>query len=556
MTNREVAAVLDRIADILQLKNDNPFKVKAYRNAANGIYHLEDDINELNRQQRLEEIPGVGRGVKGKVQELIDNGKCTYYEELLEQYPPGVLDMLSLPGMGHATVRIIYEHLGIDNLDDLLQAAVDKKIRVLPGLGAKTEYNIKKGIEMLKSRAGKVTLGLALPLAQLFQDYLESLQTVEIASVTGSIRRWKPLVSDIDLLAAAPDFADTINRIKNFRHIKSITLEEADHLQGLLVYDIPFEVILVKPEHFYPRLVWTTGSKAHRKALTQNFGFDPDNHPIVTSETDVYRNMNLPLIVPELRENSGEIEAAQKERLPILLQVEDIKGDLHLHSDWSDGANKIAEMAEYARRLGYSYIAVTDHSKSLPITGGLSAERLHAQARVIDELNAGYKDFKIFKGIETDILRDGSLDFDDEILKQLDMVVASIHSNFKLDRDAQTARIIKAIENPYVRIIGHLTGRLLNRRTGYEVDVDKVLQAAAGNQVALEINSHPDRLDVDEYTVRKACDLGVKLAINSDAHDVKELANVRYGIAVARRGWAQKGDILNAMELKEILGNR
>lgn len=556
MTNHEVAAVLDRIADILQIKDDNPFKVRAYRKAANSIYHMDGDVNDLNQQQRLGEIPGVGQGVKGKVQELLTNGQCSYYNELLEEYPPGVFDMLTLPGIGHATVGIIYDQLGIDNVNDLLQAAVDKKIRVLPGLGVKTELNIKKGIEMLKNNAGKSTLGIALPMAEQFREYLQGLNEVDLAAITGSIRRWKPLVSDIDLLVAARCFEDTLRRLINYRDIKSITLQEQDHIKGLLNYNIEFEVILVQPEDFYSRLVWTTGSKAHRKVLTQTFGFDPELHVSVQSEADVYRNMNLPHIPPELRENNGEIEAALQGDLPILLQAEDIKGDLHVHSDWSDGAHKIVDIANRARKLGYSYLAITDHSKALPITGGLNAERLHAQGRVIDELNAGFKDFRILKGIEVDILRDGSLDFEDDILEQLDIVIASVHSHFKLNRDEQTARIIRAIENKNVKIIGHLTGRLLNRRSGYEVDVDKILQAAAQNQVALEINSHPDRLDVDEYTARKACSCGVKLAINSDAHDLNDLAHVRFGVSVARRGWAQKSDVLNTMDLNQILRHR
>lgn len=552
MTNREVAAVLDSIADILQIKDDNPFKVRAYRKAASAIYHLDADLNILHRQNKLGEIAGVGPGVKAIIQELLKTEECQYYNELLEEYPPGVLDMLNLPGIGHATVRTIYEHLGIYNLNDLLQAALDKKIRTLPGLGAKTEYNIKKGIEMLKSNAGKSTLGIALPMAELFREYLQSLDEVEMVSVTGSIRRWKSLVSDIDLLVATPDFEQTRRHVQHYRHVKSITLEEHDHLKGMLDYNLEFEVILVIPEDFYPRLVWTTGSKAHREVLSQTFGFNPDKHPAVKSEAEVYKNMDLPLIPPELRENTGEIEAALKNRLPVLVEVQDIKGDLHVHSDWSDGAHKIADMANHARKLGYSYIAITDHSKSLTISGGLNRERLHAQSRVIDELNTSFKGFKILKGLEVDILRDGSLDFEDDILKELDIVVASIHSHFKLDREEQTARIIRAIENKYVKIIGHLTGRLLNRRSGYEVDVDKILEAAAQNNVALEINSHPDRLDVDENTVRKACACGVKVAINSDAHDLNELANARYGVSVARRGWAQKCDVLNTMDLKNF----
>jgi DNA polymerase (family 10) len=552
MTNREVAVVLERIADILQIKEENPFKVRAYRKAAATIYHLDVDLNILLQEKKLQAIPGVGSGVQAIIEELLTTKQCEYYNELLEDYPPGVLDMLTLPGIGHATVRVIYEHLGIDNLNDLLQAAMDKKIRALPGLGAKTEYNIKKGIEMLKRNADKSTLGIALPMALRFCEYLRSLDGVTAADITGSIRRWTPLVSDIDLLAATHDFKETKRQIRKYREIHSITLEEDDHLKGLLDYNIPFEVILVKPENYYPRLVWTTGSKAHRGVLVAEYGFNPDLCLAVTSEAEVYKKMNLMMIPPELRENTGEIEAALKHSVPVLVETQDIKGDLHVHSDWSDGAHKITDIVNHARKMGYSYVAITDHSKSLTISRGLNHERLHAQARVIDELNSVLGDFKILKGIEVDIMRDGSLDFEDDVLKELDIVVASIHSHFKLNQEEQTARIIRAIENRYVTIIGHLTGRLLTRRSGYEVDLDRILKAAAQNNVALEINSHPDRLDVDEHTVRQACAYGVKLAINSDAHDVNELANVCYGVSVARRGWAQKSDVLNTMDLKEF----
>ncbi|HEX3010922.1 MAG TPA: DNA polymerase/3'-5' exonuclease PolX [Syntrophomonadaceae bacterium] len=553
MTNREAAAVLDRIADILQLKDENPFKIKAYRKAAGSIYHLDEDINSLNQKHRLGDIPGVGQGVKSILEELLNTGQCVYYEELLEDYPPGVFDMLAIPGIGHTTVRLIYDHLGVTNLNELLQAATDKKIRLLPGLGPKTEYNIKKGIELLQHNTGKFTLGTALPMAEQFRDFLSNFNGIEQAAITGSIRRWKPLVSDIDLLVVALDFDYIRSKIIDYQEIKSITLEEKDHIKGILSYNIPFEIIMVNPEDFYERLVWTTGSKAHRGALANDLGFDPEIHIPAGSETDIYQSMNLPWIPPELRENTGEIQTAINGRMPELLEVSDLKGDLHVHSDWSDGTRKIAELAYYAQKSGYSYLAVTDHSKSLPISGGLNSERLSAQARVIDELNATLKNFRILKGIEADILRDGTLDFDDNILDKLDIVVASIHSNFKLNRDEQTARILKAIENKNVNIIGHLTGRLLNRRSGYEVDLDRILKAAALNKVALEINSHPDRLDIDEDTVRKACGAGVKIAINSDAHDLNEFANLRYGISVARRGWAQKKDIINTMDINEIL---
>lgn len=553
MTNRDVAEVLEQIANILQIKDENPFKIRAYRKAAGTVYNLETDINEIYAQKRLGDIPGVGKGVKAIIKELLETGQCEYHRELLEEYPPGVFDLLALPGVGHTTVRTIYDHLGVTNLDDLLEAATDKRIRSLPGLGLKMEQNIIQGIEMLRQNAGKVTLGIAYPIAEHLREYLLSLDEVENAAITGSTRRWKPLVGDIDLLVAARQPEKVLRTIADYREIKRISLKEEDHIQGWLNDNIEFEIILVAPEDFYARLVWTTGSKAHREVLARVYGFNPEVHTAARSEAEVYENLNLPYIPPELRENTGELEAAQAGRLPQLVREEDIRGDLHVHSDWSDGAHKINDIVKFARAKGYSYIAITDHSKALAITGGLNEERLHAQARVIDEINASLKGFRILKGIEVDILRDGSLDLPDEVLEKLDLVVASIHSNFKLDREQQTHRIIQAIRNPQVKIIGHLTGRLLNRRSGYDIDVDRILEEAAQHHVALEINSHPDRLDIDEYTARKACQCGVKLAINSDTHEQKELSFIRYGVANARRGWITKDDVLNTLDTNQLL---
>ncbi|MEN6462359.1 MAG: DNA polymerase/3'-5' exonuclease PolX [Syntrophomonas sp.] len=552
MTNREVAYILDKIADILQIKEDNSFKVRAYRKAAQSVYHLDEDIRTLYMNKQLSDIPGVGTGVEKKIVEMMEKGSCEYYELLLKEIPPGLLEMLTIPGLGHKTVKVIYEQLGIDNLNDLLQAAQQKKIRNLPGLGGKTEYNIKKGIELLNQRHGQITLGMALPLAQDFCTYLLSLDIVQNASIVGSVRRGKPLVGDIDILVATWSYEKVKERVANYKGIKLILSEEKDCIKGMLNFNIEFEVIMIAPDDYYGKLLWTTGSKEHRTRVRE-LGFDEDRFVGATSEEEIYEQLGLNYIYPELRENKGEIEAAQEGQLPKLIDMSDLKGDLHVHSDWSDGAHKIQDMVETARQMGYSYLAITDHSKSLPISGGLNEDRLRAQSRVIEEINKNVKDIFVLKGIEVDILRDGRLDFESEILSELDIVVASIHSNFKLDREKQTERIINAIKNPHVNIIGHLSGRLLNRRSGYEIDVEKILEEAGRNQVALEINSHPDRLDIDEDTARKARDMGVKIAINSDAHDKNDLKLQIYGIINARRGWLEKDDIINTWDKQRLM---
>ncbi len=551
MTNREVAMVLDNIADILQIKDENPFKIRAYRKAAESIYHLDEDLKDLLEQERLQEIPGVGKAVKDKISELMETGSCRYYEKLLNEVPQGVLDMLAIPGVGHKTVKTVFEQLGIQSPEELLQAARQKKIRNLRGMGGKTEYNIIKGMEILKKRSGKSTLGFALPAAIELAEYLRSSEAALQVSLVGSIRRGSPLIGDIDILVASRDEPAIRRKAKNYRDIKSITADEEGRLSGTLTFNLPFEIIIVDPQDYYTSLFITTGCKAHVSRLLGN---SPPGLLIgCRSEAEVYQRMQLPFIAPELRENRGEVEKASLGQLPALIEVGDIKGDLHVHSRWSDGAGQIEEMADAARNLGYSYLAITDHSKSLPVSGGINEDKLRIQGLNIDRLNAGWDDFKVLKGIEVDILKGGELDFASDILKDLDVVIASIHSNFNYDQDKQTERIISAIKNPDVDIIGHLTGRLLNRRPGYEVDLDRVLEEAARNQVILEINSHPDRLDIDEHTARQAKDRGIKIAINSDGHHPHDLNLLQYGVQNARRGWLEKKDVVNSWELDELL---
>ena len=550
MTNREIAGTLDRIADLLQMKDENPFKIAAYRKAADSIYHLNEDLHNIYQRGLLDSLPGVGKFVKSIIEELLEKGSSEYYQSLTKDIPEGVLDFLQIPGLGHKTARLIYEHLHVDNLEDLFKAAQDRKIRTVPGLGSKMEYSIIKGKELFQQSSGKVTLGLALPVAEQLKDYLEQSPHVEKVSLVGSIRRGKPLVSDIDILVASRDFTAVKNLIKNYRGVREILEEGPDFLAGQAEWGLKFEIILVQPQDYFGALVWTTGSKEFRKRVFE--GEKPDQFKDYNSEEEVFKDLHLSFIPTEMRENKGEIELASQGAIPELVDFRHIKGDLHIHSDWSDGGAKIQETVSQARSLGYSYIAITDHSKSLTISGGLNEERLSQQGKVIDALNQQMQDFHILKGIEVDILKDGSLDLSDEALAELDVVIASIHSNFRLDRDRQTDRVIQAIKNPHVDIIGHLSGRLLNRRSGYELNLEQVLEAAAKNRTALEINSHPDRLDIDEDTARKARELGIKIAINSDAHHQEDLRLLRYGILNARRGWLQPGDVLNTMEYDRL----
>jgi DNA polymerase (family 10) len=369
----------------------------------------------------------------------------------------------------------------------------------------------------------------------------------------GSVRRGKPLVSDIDILVAARDFGAVKNLFKSYRELQEVLDEGPDHIAVQISLGIKVELIMVEPQDYYAALVWTTGSKEFRGRVFE--GLEPAQFTQAGSEEEVFKNLQMSFVPPEMREDKGEIEMAREGAIPELVKPSDIKGDLHVHSDWSDGGATIQEIVAQARSMGYSYVAVTDHSKSLAISGGLNEERLSHQGKIIDALNQEMEDFRVLKGIEVDILKNGRLDFDDEVLEGLDVVIASIHSNFKLDKEKQTDRIIQAMKNEHVDIIGHLTGRLLNRRSGYQLDLEPVLEAAAKYQVALEINSHPDRLDIDEDTARQAKDMGIKVAINSDAHHREDLKLVHYGVLNARRGWLQPEDVLNTLEYDSLIAH-
>jgi len=551
MDNREIARIFDEIADMLDILGENPFKARAYRQVAHYIYRMETDINRVYEEQGLEGIPGVGKAIRAKLQELLETGDLQYYRGLQEKVPPGVLEMLDIPGLGPKTAGAIYSQTGIDTLEKLYRAAQEKRIRELPGMGAKTEYNIKKGIEMLRAARETFNLGTALPLAREFKDFLCSFSCVEMVEVTGSVRRGKPLVGDIDILVGSRQEETVRDKIRRFRKVKEILEEKPSYVKGKMAPGMSFEVVIVDPQEFWRALVITTGSKDHLEPIRPALE-DLDCRSL-HSEEDVYRSLSMQFIPPELREGRGEIELARRFALPRLVAWEDIKGDLHVHTDWSDGAHSLEEMAAAAARLGYSYMAVTEHSHSLAVSRGLDAERLLAQAKAVEELNRGYDGFRILTGIEVDILRDGSLDLPDEVLEKLDVVIASVHSHFRLSRAEQTERVLKAVESPHVDIIGHLTGRLLGRRPGYEIDIDAVLESAARNRKVLEINSYPDRLDIDEETAFRAKTKGIKVAISSDAHHRADLELIRYGVVNARRGWLGREDVLNTLGTEELL---
>lgn len=566
MKNFEVAFIFYDIADILEIKGENFFKIRAYRKAAHTIENLPMDVKELAGESHLQEIEGIGKALEEKIREIINTGTCRYYEELKKDFPRGLVEMLKIPGLGAKKIKVIYDNLGISSIEELEKAARAHKIRELPGMGVKTEQSILKGIQTLKGQGDRVQLAIALPVANRIMEILSGMKEVSKVAIAGSLRRRKEMVKDIDIVVAT-EAAETL--VENFLKLPIISRVLAEGLSKVSVVlnaGIQVDLRLVKPQEFYSALQHFTGSKEHNtklRSLALKMGYKLNEYGIFEkegdgvfcpkSETELYSKLDMPYIIPELREDRGEIEAALQDGLPDLVKLEDIRGDLHLHSDFSDGVSSIEEMVKKAKELGYEYIAITDHSKSLKVARGLDESRLRQQLELIKGINERVKGIRILTGIEVDILPDGSLDFDDDILKELDVVIASIHSGFKQDKTTITSRIVNACHNRYVNIIAHPTGRLLGRREPYDVDMDEVFEAAAKTGTVLEINSSPDRLDLNDVNVKRAAEMGIKIAINTDAHGTEALSDMMYGVWVARRGWLAAENIINTYSLEQLL---
>lgn len=566
MKSFEVAFIFYDIADILEIKGENFFKIRAYRKAAHTIENLPMDVKELAGESRLQEIEGIGKALEEKIREIINTGTCRYYEELKKDFPRGLVEMLKIPGLGAKKIKVIYDNLGISSIEELEKAARAHKIRELPGMGVKTEQSILKGIQTLKGQGDRVQLAIALPVANRIMEILSGMKEVSKVAIAGSLRRRKEMVKDIDIVVAT-EAAETL--VENFLKLPIISRVLAEGLSKVSVVlnaGIQVDLRLVKPQEFYSALQHFTGSKEHNtklRSLALKMGYKLNEYGIFEkegdgvfcpkSETELYSKLDMPYIIPELREDRGEIEAALQDGLPDLVKLEDIRGDLHLHSDFSDGVSSIEEMVKKAKELGYEYIAITDHSKSLKVARGLDESRLRQQLELIKGINERVKGIRILTGIEVDILPDGSLDFDDDILKELDVVIASIHSGFKQDKTTITSRIVNACHNRYVNIIAHPTGRLLGRREPYDVDMDEVFEAAAKTGTVLEINSSPDRLDLNDVNVKRAAEMGIKIAINTDAHGTEALSDMMYGVWVARRGWLAAENIINTYSLEQLL---
>jgi DNA polymerase (family 10) len=564
--NKEIARIFNEIADFLEIKGELSFKINAYRRAAQNIENLSKDISELYKEDKLNTIPGVGKELAEKIKQFIETGKVKKHEELKAEIPAGLLEIMKVPGVGPKKAKLFYEKLKIDSIDKLEEAARSHKLSTLPGIQKKTEENILKGIEFLKRSSGRIPLGRALPLSQRIIEYLLQKKVVERAEACGSIRRRKETIGDIDILGISSDPEKAMEAFTKMEIVKEVLAKGTTKSSVIVEDNIQVDLRIVDKDSFGAALQYFTGSKEHniklrelaiKKGLKINeygvFDVKTDKKIAGRDEEEVYKTIGLPWIPPEIREGGEEIELALQGKLPELVELEDIKGDLHIHSKWSDGTASIEEIATHAKEMGLKYILIADHTKGLGVAGGLDEEEISEQIKEIDSLNKKIKGVRILKGIEANIQNDGSLDVSDEVLKSLDIVIASIHHGFKNPSDVLTKRILKAIENPYVGIIAHPTGRILGERDAYEIDIDEVMSACKKNGVALEINAYPLRLDLNDILSRRAMEKGIMLSIGTDAHQIDQMSYLTYGVYVARRAWLKRDNLLNCMELEELM---
>ncbi len=565
MKNAEIARIFGDIADLLEIKGDNPFRIRAYRRAALNIDSLSTDIASLSEEELLK-VPGIGHDLAGKILEYNKTGKIPAYEELRKEVPGGLSLLLSVPGLGPKTAKLLFEQLRVKDLHDLEVLAREHKLTSLPGIKEKTQENIIKGIEMLKRGMERRPLGKVLPLAKAIVDDLKADAPIHQIQIAGSIRRWKDTVRDIDILATSQNPKAVMNAFIHRSDVKEVLMHGPTKSSVIVREGLQVDLRVVEEDCFGAALAYFTGSKAHnirlremavRSGLKINeygvFKERDDKKLAGRREEDVYRLLGLPFIPPELREDSGEIEAAAAGRLPELISPSDIRGDLHVHTMRSDGSHDFDELITAAREHGYEYIAITDHSKGLGIARGLSADKLIEEKKAIAALNRKLRGFKVLAGVEVDIRGDGRMDFDDEILGQLDIVVASIHSGFRQSREQITKRLVSAMRNPYVSVIAHPTGRLIGERDPYEVDMHEMLRVARETKTAVEINAYPLRLDLNDIYVRKAKEMGVRFVISTDTHVVNQFDFMEYGVSIARRGWLEKRDVLNSLSYASLV---
>jgi len=560
--NADIAAIFEEIADLLEIQGENPFRIRAYRNAAREMQSLGVPASEmLAKGEDLTELPGIGDDLAAKIREIVETGKCKALEKLRAKFPPTITTLLKLPGLGPKRVKMLYDEIKVESIAALRQAARAGLIRELPGFGEKTEAAILEALAQHAEEATRFKLAIAAQYAEPLVAYLGKSRNVKQVRIAGSYRRFRETVGDLDILATTKGKSDVMERFVRYDEVREVMAHGETRATVRLQCGLQVDLRVVPQESFGAALQYFTGSKAHnieirrlgqqKKLKINEYGVFRGKQAVAgDTEESVYAAVGLPWIAPELRENRGEIEAARKGKLPKLVELKDLRGDLHAHTKATDGHHTLQEMAEAARGQGFEYLAITEHSRRLTVAHGLDVHGLRKQMEEIDRLNQKLSGITLLKGIEVDILEDGSLDLPDEVLGECDLVVGAVHSKFHLSRAKQTTRILKAMDHPHFTILAHPSGRLLGSREAYDVDMLRIIRAARARGCFLELNAHPERLDLLDIHCQMARDEEVLVAISSDAHSIQDFGNLLYGVGQARRGWLEKKDVLNTRSLK------
>jgi DNA polymerase (family 10) len=568
MENREIARLLSETADLMEIAAEDPFRIRSYRNGASAIEGYPERVEDILRDPRrkVTDIPGIGKGLASALQEIAARGSFERRDQLLTKYPPTALELLKIQGLGPKTIALLWEHYRVSTIDDLERICQEQKLRLLPRLGAKLEEKVLRSIAQYRKRSGRFLLSFAGELATELVAYLAATPGVEKVTPAGSLRRGKETVGDLDLLVTGPGAEAALDRFVAHPRVGEVLARGVNKASAKVgLQSIQVDVRALPAETYGAALLYFTGSKEHNIALRSRclkMGYTPNEYGLFqlegeakvagATEEEVYRKLDLAWIPPELRENQGEIDAAAEGRLPRLIVQADIRGDLHMHTTETDGRATLEEMAAAARELGYQYIAVTDHSQALAMANGLDEARAVAFARRVREMDRSGLGIRVFSGIECDIRRDGAMDLAGDALAELDFVIASVHSYMNQESAEMTDRLLRALECPYIRALGHPTGRLLLVRDAFPFDFDRVAAEAARRNVAMEINASPERLDLHDALLRQAKARGVRFVISTDAHHPKHLLNMRYGVTMARRGWLEASDVINTLPLKEF----
>ena len=560
--NNEIAKIFSRIADSLEILDENGFKINAYRKASRNISSMPDSLEEFDGEKELSTIPGVGKDLSQKIIEHRLTGKIAYYEEIKKQVPDELAELLDIRGVGPKFLRTLVKHFGVTDIESLKETIASPEILELDGIGKKKIEQISRSVEVFEGGKKRMRLVKAHALATEVKEKIEGIPGVLRAELAGSLRRMRETVANIDIIASADDGAGVIEKFTALPFIKEVLGRTENSVRILTQSGVRTDLLVAEPGCYGSALQNLTGSRSHNARIreiaaakgleTDHMGIRNGNGYFV-SEEEIYESLGLGYIAPELREDRGEIEAAHAGELPALLEIEDLRGDLHAHSTWSDGASTIRQMADKAASLGYEYIAMTDHSPSSRIANGLSIKRLWQKKEEVEKINSEGGAVRVLMGSEVDILPDGSLDYPDEVLRELDFVVASVHSSFLMEEEEMTRRICGALENPHVDALGHPTGRLIAQREPYKVDIDAVIETARAHDKALEINSSYKRLDLKDTHARKAVEAGVKIIVSTDAHRTEHLGRIIFGVGTARRGWVKKTDVVNTYDLSRLL---